>query len=65
MANPLKNMNMGDMKQLMQEAKKYEKQMEEKIKNIIEQEKKHGGIVRKEEFDKLQERVEELENKLQ
>lgn len=64
MLNPFKNMDIGQIRELIKEAKKYERQLEEKIKSIIEQEKQKGGLVRRAEFEALQKRVEELERRL-
>lgn len=55
---------MGQMRELMKEAKKYERQLEEKVRKIVEEEKQKGGLVRRSEFEQLQKRVEKLENRL-
>lgn len=64
MLNPFKNLDMGQMRELMKEAKKYERQLEEKVRKIVEEEKQKGGLVRRSEFEQLQKRVEKLENRL-
>lgn len=57
-------MDIGQIRELMKEAKKYERQMEEKIRKVVEEEKQKGGLVRRSEFEALQKRVEELEKRL-
>jgi polyhydroxyalkanoate synthesis regulator phasin len=65
MLGPLKNLSLSDVKSLMAEAKKYERQLEDKIRKIIEAETQRGGLVRRSEFEELKRRLEELEKELE
>lgn len=64
MLGPLKNLSLSDVKSLMAEAKKYEKQLEDKVRKIIEAETQRGGLVRRSEFEELKRQIEELKRRI-